>query len=429
MKGTRLAPHRQPNVKTMDVARRISFSVTFWTLTFVPVAAMAQLGTGGTTGATLAGTDLFLSVQKQQGVNLNEKDRALFLNQSSCQCRRPAWLRAVVLPSAAGRAALTSSSATVSMYLGSGCNSTTTIGCCLPLKDIPFSQFRFNGIEAQTSVDQLARIWSTTAGNCGVGTGSDGTGGDTGTGGTGGAGGAGGGGGTGGGSGTASTGTCNGTAFTQTLWLFIGTSGPGSMDIASASLGFSVDPEPPLSPSVAAPLGAANEALVVSWTALSAGDAADLKGYQILCTRGDSTQVFKTGTFTPSFDSCDSTATSGTWPGGPSTSFVCSDLLSAASTSARLKILENEISYGVGVTAIDNQRNASAVSPLYGEPVETKDFYSVYRHGDQQGSATGGYCSVGGLAADDSMNAALGGLMLFGLALAGMRRRPPRGQS
>jgi hypothetical protein len=424
-------------VKTMDLARRIPFALAFalvlGTLTFVPIAARAQ--TGGTTGAgTLAGTDLFLSVQKQQGVNLNEKDRALFLNQSSCQCQRPVWLKAVVLPSAAGTAASISSSATVSMYLGSGCNSTTTIGCCLPLKSAPMSQFRLSGIEAETTVDQLARIWSTTAGNCGIAAGSQGTGGDTGAGGTAGADGAGGVGGSGGNSGaggtagasgtSAATGICNNAAFTQTLWVFIGTSGLGSMEIGTASLGFSVDPEPPLAP-VIAPLGLANQALVVGWSALSAGDAADLKGYQILCTRGDDTQVFKSGTFTPAFDSCAS-ATTSAWPGGPRTSFVCSDLLSAASTSARLKILENDITYGVGVAAIDNQSNASAISPIYGAPVETKDFYSVYRHGDPQGTATGGYCAVSETASGDPTTAVVSGLMMLGLALARTRRRAGR---
>jgi uncharacterized protein (TIGR03382 family) len=79
----------------------------------------------------------------------------------------------------------------------------------------------------------------------------------------------------------------------------------------------------------------------------------------------------------------------------------------------------------VGVAAIDKQRNASIINPLIGVPVETKDFYSVYRHGDPQGQATGGFCAISGDGASTGLTVAvLAGLVM--VALVFRRRRPPR---
>src|SRR5262245_53123081 len=79
-----------------------------------PRVARSQFGTGGTTVSTnLTADALFVAVQKTEGVNLNLRDRALFLNQSSCQCQSDAWVSAAILPSAAAKAAAISPSATV----------------------------------------------------------------------------------------------------------------------------------------------------------------------------------------------------------------------------------------------------------------------------------------------------------------------------
>jgi hypothetical protein len=434
-------------VKAAHHAQRWILSIAaLSTAMLVPLVGHAQNSTGGTTGTTgtFAGTDMFISVQKDKGVNLTDLNRDRFLNRASCICQKPATLKAVVLGSAFARAAAVNPSAAVSMYIGNACSDQVANLCCHRLKSVAFSQFRELGIEADTTVDDLARIWSTTSGNCGetrvpsnLGAG---TGGAVGTGGAGGAGGTAGSSATGGTTGTGGTtstphGPCDAgvTAFSQTLWIFVGTMGDGSHDIATGTLGFNVDAEPPPVPMNVGVLPA-NQALLLSWTALSSSTAADLIGYQVLCARGENTQVFKSGTFSAGFDSpaydpvtCPGGTTTGEWPVSdlPQSSFVCSALLAPSTSSYRLKTLENDINYGVGVAAIDKQRNASVIMPLPGSPVVTKDFYYVYRHQDPQGAASGGFCSVSGDASTGlTVTAGLGGL--FMLALAFGRRRPPR---
>ncbi len=420
-------------------------------LTGMSSIATAQFASGGSTGttstttATLGDADIFIGVQKTANVNLTDRDRGQFLNQANCQCETDVWVKAVILPSAAARAATISPSASVSLYVGNICDPTSTISCCHRLASgVPFSEFRQFGITAKTSVDILMRDWSPTSGSCQNTIGptvtptdpvcgllSTGTGGSTATGGTsgGGAGGSGGAGGavetsTGGASGTVVTatsphGACVST-ITQNITVFIGTLGEGTRDVGSKTLGFSVDPVPPCAVPgvVAAPV---NEALQLSWTGLSIAEAADLLGYQALCTRGDVTQVFKDGSFSPAFDACARTASG--WPTSATmpdrTAFVCSDLLPTSATSVRLKILENDISYLVGVAAIDKQRNASVVTPSLGIPILTKDFYYEYRHGDPQGGSIGGYCAVSGSGSSGWLAGVMGTL----LALVLVRRR------
>jgi MYXO-CTERM domain-containing protein len=168
-----------------------------------------------------------------------------------------------------------------------------------------------------------------------------------------------------------------------------------------------------------------NQALQVSWTGLSTAEVSDLLGYQALCTRGEATQVFKDGTFTAGFDAC-ATANS-TWPSYgtlPTSAFVCSDLLPTSATSARLKILENDINYYVGIAAIDKQRNASRVDYQPNKkPILTKDFYFEYRNGDPQGAASGGFCSVSGAASGSTTAVGLGAGLLAALAVTRIRRR------
>src|SRR6266404_1000837 len=60
-------------------------------------------------------------------------------------------------------------------------------------------------------------------------------------------------------------------------------------------------------------------------------------------------------------------------------SFICSDMLSPAATSARIKILQNDIYYGIGVVAIDRHKNPSIPSLVFGKPIASLDFYNEYR--------------------------------------------------
>jgi hypothetical protein len=72
-------------------------------------------------------------------------------------------------------------------------------------------------------------------------------------------------------------------------------------------------------------------------------------------------------------------------------------LLSPTTSSFRVKILQNAITYGVAVVAIDKSGNASVPDVFYGAPILTKSFYDVYRNDDDQHPGTAnGYFSVSG---------------------------------
>ena len=129
----------------------------------------------------------------------------------------------------------------------------------------------------------------------------------------------------------------------------------------------------------------------------------DLLGYQILCSRADQYQVFNvtptndggtsTGAFGSAFLTCPKTRT-GTGVEGLDPLFVCSPQLSAQSTSTRVEILQNDITYAAAVVAIDASGNPSSPAVHYGTPIKTLSFYDVYRDQTPQGQATGGFCAI-----------------------------------
>jgi hypothetical protein len=103
--------------------------------------------------------------------------------------------------------------------------------------------------------------------------------------------------------------------------------------------------------------------------------------------------------------------------------------LSPSTKSYRLKILENGVLYKVAVAAIDKQGNASVVSPQYGTPILTEDFYHQYRHGDPAGSAEGGFCAVAeGKPSKLGVGGGLAALVILGLLVRGRARRRSRKQ-
>ncbi len=136
-----------------------------------------------------------------------------------------------------------------------------------------------------------------------------------------------------------------------------------------------------------------NEALIVNWTGIDTSVTIDLLGYQVLCDRGGALQVFKNGTFGAGFRTCattplpaGSTPTSWAWI----RDFACSPLLTPTTNSFRVKILQNDITYGVSVVAIDNSYNASAPDRATTRtPVKTLSFYDVYRNGDETNTMPG----------------------------------------
>lgn len=359
-------------------------------------APRAHAQTGGTTGTTpatgsLAAGDFFLAIQKgdQPGTNLNAANQARFLDHASCECKRDVLLRALLYPAAVGKAATVPGTASVSMYLGNQCN--TTVGlpnCGAPLKVMTFSEFKLNGMTVATTVDEIAKVR-------GVVSGTTGSGGDSGAGGAGGAAGAGGTAGTSGSGGTSgSTDPCD-TTITQTMWLLVETT-PGLFDVASASLALGYDGTPPPTPAKLN-VAPANEALIATWEAVDQTVTNDLAGYQVFCARGNQHSVFGSGTFETQIDTCHDEATdlSTTALEDRNTHYLCSDFLSTSTTSYRIKVLQNDIPYLVGVAAVDLRGNPSLVVPFAQvKPMQTYDFYYSYRTGDPQGEATGGYCAV-----------------------------------
>lgn len=419
-------------------ARRAPLTVFFAGLAMAALAlvsrdASSQTSTGGTTGTTtgtLGAGDFFLGVQKVEGVNLTPADQARFLDRASCECQRTTWLRALLYPAAAAKAVTVPSTASVSMYLGNQCNSLLGLPNCLPLKSVPFSEFKLNGLQVKTTVDVIAKLYGAVGAIPGSG-GTSGSGGDSGAGGTSGSGGISSSGGTSGSGGVSgsggdsgSTSTCAGM-ITQSVWLLVETT-PGLFDIATASLPLIIDGDPPPAPTNVV-VNPANEALLVSWTAVDQTVTSDLTGYQLFCTRGDRFQVFKDGTFSTSIDSCligasDVSDLSPTAIMDRNTHYVCSDLLSTSTTSYRVKVLQNDIPYVVGVGAVDLHGNASLITPA--RPVSPKltyDFYHAYRSGEPQGQATGGYCAVGGASSERDLGAAA--LATGGLGLIAWTRR------
>lgn len=368
-----------------------------------PALAHAQSGTGGSAGGGLTSSDFFISVQRELDVNLTDYEAAQYLNQANCLCKRPLWIKAILLPSASARAATISPSASVSIRIGNQCDVSTERRCCNVLKDaVSFSDFRISGIVGATDVETVSHIYSS-SNRCGAVTTPDPTD-PT--------------------SGTSSEG-CYGPRFDQTVWVFVSTTGGDTPDIVASSK-LSIDPEPPPAPT-GLTLSPANEALLLDWTAVPSSSVPDLLGYQVLCSRAADLQVFRDGTYSPWFDSCPSAFPGDTPVSRLDSRFACSGLLSA--TDYRLKILQNGIFYGVAVAAIDKQRNASYVEPSYEKPVATKDFYYEYRHGDPQGGSAGGFCAVAGSGAASARDGALAALVAagaVGLALTTRRRRPGR---
>src|SRR5262249_21279294 len=183
------------------------------------------------------------------------------------------------------------------------------------------------------------------------------------------------------------------------------------------------------------------EALVINWDAIDTAIVPDLQGYQILCSRADQYQVFNIGLapdgglgtsggpFSAAFQTCPAART-GMGVEGLDPTFVCSGILTAQTTSTRVEILQNDITYAAAVVAVDNSGNPSEPLVNFGTPIKTLSFYDVYRNQTPQGQATGGFCALP--TARPRLASTLGALALFALGALGLaivrRPRGPRGR-
>jgi hypothetical protein len=402
--------------------------------------AVAQTGLGGATGTTtttLTADDLSIVTQQSQGVAFTAFDIARFFNISNCQCATPVYLFFTFTTAGFAKRALLPQG-TIEFWAGTACDDNTS-GLrpqrCVPLplstssgNTVVLSAFANNGgIVVPTTAQVLSQNFGVSATTSGGG-GTSGTSGVVGP------------------SGAAACSTNQ--AFQTTIWALVkfttsSTTGYDATEQLAVNIDLSPPPVPAWNDIGGTFIGAAggNEAVVTGWTGIDTSLNPDVLGYQILCDRGGALQVFKTGTYPPAYTTCPgmntTTETLDTGIHTLDSAYVCSPLLSALATSYRVKILENGVTYGVSVVAVDQHYNASTPDVTYGTPQRTLSFYEQYRNGDSAnqkpgdtpdpGRATGGYCTVGGAAftrLGDGVGATL--IVVLGLALARRRQQGRR---
>ncbi len=376
-------------------------------------------GTGGSGGTAFAAGDFFTTIQQQTNppVSLTTFELSRFFNKANCDCSTPVNVFISLLSS--GIAKKTTASITtglLSIVLGAGCNaydsSAQVAGGCLLLTSIPVLTFlNQNSFTVGTDARTLSTYFNAT------GVIVDG--------------------------GAATTGTTSGTATACTSPIgqpfnstvnFNFDFGSGVVDL-SIPMTLQIDLVPPPAPTGVTIQGG-DEALAFHWDAVNQAVIPDLLGYQILCSRADQYQVFNevptddggtsSGAFGSAFQTCPRTRT-GTGVEGLDPAFVCSGLLSAQSTSDRVEILQNDITYAAAVVAIDNSGNASPPMVKFGAPIKTLSFYDVYRDQTPQGGATGGFCAIStARAGTKTTAAALALFSVIGLGVVVTRRRRRR---
>jgi hypothetical protein len=368
---------------------------------------------GGTVNTTLAKEDLFIGVQHVQGSNLSDFEVSRFFNKANCDCSADTFIFfALQGPGFAKRSAILASGTTdnIEFWVGQTCNDINfRAQRCQLLASMPLSTFlNASKFTAQTTARVLSTYTNPGAvddAGVSVVTGvfpPDGN----------------------------PTCTLPVLQYSQFLWALVGPPGSYTSAISREVL---IDLTAPPSPdSNGITVEAGNEALVVSWPKVNSALYMDLQGYQILCNRGGSLQVFDDRAFTPGFLSCPATIeANGGGIAGLNPLFVCSPVLTPSATSYRVKILQNDIVYGVAVVSLDLSQNASTPDIFYGVPIKTKSFYDVYRDGNTgntgpatPGGAAGGFCALG--SARPARTPALAGaaaLAALGIVVARRRRR------
>jgi hypothetical protein len=228
--------------------------------------------------------------------------------------------------------------------------------------------------------------------------------------------------------------------FSQGVWMWIDADSKDGPDegIAGSSapnLSIDFDGEPPALPTNIE-VTPGNEALTVKWKR----PTSDVVGALVFCSRADLPVFKKPNPFYNPKDfhsrqtECPTKTTAGVTSiasaqteknvgmplympdafGGLDPAYLCSELLTTA-TEWRIKGLQNDIKYVVGVAAVDTHGNASPIDTTYVQsPALTKDFYRGYT--EAGGEATG--CAYGARAGSGAA-----ALALVALALLRTRRR------
>jgi hypothetical protein len=369
-------------------------------------------GSGGSGTSVLQTTDFLVAVSEQPPVVLSTFEESRFFNKARCDCSTPINIFISLLSSGvAKRNQITQQTGNVQVILGPGCVQPLNqqLGNCIPVEGGSETVVTFLN-QGQFVIPTNARFLSSYLnGSSAI-------------------------------DGGVSINSCEVGAsigqFTQTVNVNFDFDGNGVVDL-TIPLTLLIDLSPPPPPTGVTVQGG-NEALVMNWKAIDTALVPDLQGYQILCSRADQYQVFNEiaamdgggtsgGPFGAAFFTCPATRT-GMGVEGLDPTFVCSGLLSAQTTSARVEILQNDITYAAAVVAIDNSGNPSEPLINYGKPVKTLSFYDVYRNQTPQGGATGGFCALP--TERPRLATTLVALGLFAVGALGLviarRRRGPR---
>ena len=349
-----------------------------------PGFAQTSTSTSTSTTTGLATIDFTLVLQRQGGnswFSLTTAEAATYLNQARCQCATP--VQVLVQMASASRSklsSLTAAGTNARLYVGNACAQLNSAGNAPQCPETAklgqldgLSALSVNGSWAvETTVDKLF----------------------------------------------AAAGDCSATLAT-TIWLWIDSTGRGYPDsgVAAANapeLGISLDGMPPQAPSGITVEGG-DQALMVSWTPLSAADWPDLAGYLVFCMSGDGLQLFNPSYYSSQYLTgqilCSASTPPTSTPGTTSSAagnttavevaapavfqnlysnYLCSGLLPPTQTGVRLGTLQNGISYTVGVAAVDSHGNPSPIeSGFVQAPVATGGTNGGDTGGDAGGDAGG----------------------------------------
>ena len=365
-------------------------------------------GAGGTLGTTaaakLVSSDFTIYLQKYNNgwVQMNSVEQTYFFNRARCECNGDVknysgYFRIAIQPQAATADKIrqllnqnVTGTGSARLYAGSG-----TIVNCLspPAATASFSSYCVNlidpndttgtaGIDGGMSALAATKVWysqpipvanlfnALTSPVCS-------------------------------GSACDSTANCDTPSAQVSIFFWAQTGSQQVADMQDSSLAINLVGKSAFLPVVQPAVGG-NHAVTVNWSwpnGLSPAGNAAFMGVQIFCVRGADTQVFNPNPFGASFMTASRTcenivpASSSTGIAALDPDFLCSGLLPSTTSSYRIRGLQNDIWYGVGVAAIDKYQNASVVSDLvYAQPVSTVDFYGEYRLAG--GDDKGGFCAL-----------------------------------
>lgn len=373
--------------------------------------AVAQLDAGTTTGTTLGTSDFFIGVQHESGANLSDFDRARFFNKAHCDCTEQVFVYVALTSTGFQKVLTVDRTGQIEFWVGSQCDSNDglrTSRCQLLLSE-PMATFLNDG---RVTIPTDARVMSTYTQATFIDGGTTGLG-------------------------FIPNPDCTSPtnqAFNQTIFVISPSSTGAPMALATSQVNIDLTPPPAPSSLGNVVVEGGNEAVVINWPKVDSSVYTDLLGYQVLCNRAGSLQVFNDGTFGAGFMECampgsDAGVGNGDNDGGVSgldPRFACSPLLSPTTQSFRVKILQNGITYGISVVSIDISGNASPPDVFYATAMATKSFYDVYRNDDPNnpGAASGGLCALGeGTTSRGATTGIAAVLTIAGIVVVARRRR------